>query len=107
MQRVTNDFTTSNEQRVSFNEKWATCEKLRLQNHLQQKILKIKIKSYGDEAKDFNDKAFPKVWSNYTCLAVILINFVFKKEENYYPQVFLKGCNILRVKRWLDLLLMT
>ena len=32
----------------------------------------------------------PKVGSNYTCLAVILINFVLMKDENYYLQVFLK-----------------
>lgn len=27
----------------------------------------------------------------YTCLAVILIDFVFKKDESYYPQVFEKN----------------
>ena len=33
----------------------------------------------------------PKVGSNYICLAVILIDFVLIKDENYYyPQVFLK-----------------
>ena len=26
------------------------------------------------------------------CLAVILINFVLKKDENYYPKGFLKEC---------------
>ena len=30
--------------------------------------------------------------SNYTCLVVTLTNFVLKKDENYYPQVFLKEC---------------
>ena len=33
--------------------------------------LKIKIKSYGDEAIDFYDEEIPKVGSNYTFLAVI------------------------------------
>ena len=28
--------------------------------------------------------------SNHTCLAVISLNCAFKKDENYYPQVFLK-----------------
>ena len=28
--------------------------------------------------------------SNYICVAVILIGFVLKKDENFYPQVFLK-----------------
>ena len=37
----------------------------------------------------------PKVYSNYTCLAVILINFVLKKDENYYLQVFLKECKYI------------
>ena len=30
--------------------------------------------------------------SNYTCLIVILTDFVLKKDENYYWQVFLKEC---------------
>ena len=32
----------------------------------------------------------PKVGSNYIFLAVTLIDFVVKKHENYYPQVFLR-----------------
>ena len=48
-----------------------------------------KVKSYGDEATDFHDKEMPKEDSNHTYLAVITIDFAFKK-ENYYPQVFLK-----------------
>ena len=31
----------------------------------------------------------PEIGSNYNCLAVILIGFVSKKDENYYLQVFL------------------
>ena len=42
----------------------------------------------------FNNE-IPKVDSNYTCLAVILINFVLKKDENYYLQVFLKECKYI------------
>ena len=34
----------------------------------------------------------PKVGCNHICLAVILIDFVHKKDENCYPQVFLKEC---------------
>ena len=33
-----------------------------------------------------------KLGSNQTCLAVIMINSVFKKDGNYYPQVFFKKC---------------
>ena len=55
-----------------------------------KKILKIKIKSYGDEARDFHDREIPKAGSNHTCLEVITIDSVYKKHENYYSQVFLK-----------------
>ena len=39
---------------------------------------KTKINSYGE---------MPKVGSHYICLAVMLIEFVLKKDENYYLQV--------------------
>ena len=32
-------------------------------------ILKIKIKSYGDEVTDFHNKEIPKMDSNHNCLA--------------------------------------
>ena len=44
-----------------------------------KKSLKNKIKCYGDESTDFHDKEVPKVGSNYTYLAVILIDFFFSK----------------------------
>ena len=55
-----------------------------------KKFLKSKISSYSDEITNFHKK--PKVGSNYPCLAVLLIDFVLKRDENYYPQVFLKKC---------------
>ena len=58
-----------------------------------KRILKIKIKSSGDEAEDFHNKEIPKVGSNYTFLAII--DFVHKKDENCYPKVFLKECNYI------------
>ena len=52
--------------------------------------MKIQIKYFGDDAKDFRDKKIPEVGSNYTCSAVILIDFVLKeKDEKYNLQVFL------------------
>ena len=48
-----------------------------------KKFLKTKVKPYGNEATDFHSKEMPKADSNYTCSAVILIGFVFKKVENY------------------------
>ena len=61
-------------------------------------FLKIRIKSYGDDVTDFYDKEIPKVDSNHTCLAVISLDSALKKEENYYPQVFLKSENTRRKK---------
>ena len=52
--------------------------------------MKTKVKSYGDDVKDFYDKEIPKVDSNYTCLEVIRSDSALKNDENYYPQVFLK-----------------
>ena len=55
-----------------------------------KKILKTKIKSHDDEVTDTYDKEIPKVASNHTCFAVICLDSAVKKDENYYPQVFLK-----------------
>ena len=55
-------------------------------------FLKTKIKSYDDEATDFYDKKIPNVDSNHTCLAVINLDSALKKDENYYPRVFLREC---------------
>ena len=54
--------------------------------------LKTKRKSHGDEVTDFYDKKIPKLDSNHTCLAVISLDSALKKDDNYYPQVFLKEC---------------
>ena len=37
-----------------------------------------------------------KVDSNHTCLAVISLDSALKKDENYYPQVFLKECKYIK-----------
>ena len=54
--------------------------------------LKTKIKSHGDKVTDFYDKRIPNLDSNYTCLAVISLDSALKKDDNYYPHVFLKEC---------------
>ena len=54
--------------------------------------MKTKIKSHGDEVTDFYDKKIPKVDSSHTCLAVISLDSALKKDDNYYPQVFLNEC---------------
>ena len=67
-----------------------------IQNNVSNKIFpKTKIKSYVDEAADFHDKEISKVGSDYACLAVTLIDFVLKKHENYYSQVFFKKCKYI------------
>ena len=50
----------------------------------KQEILKLKIKSHGDEVTDFYDKKIPKVDSKQTCLAVISLDSALKKDGNYY-----------------------
>ena len=57
-----------------------------------KKILKTKIKSYGDEATDFHDKKMPQVGSNHTYLAVISLYSALEKDKSYYLQEFLKEC---------------
>ena len=38
----------------------------------------------------FMTKKFQKVDSDYTCLALVSLDFALQKDENYYPQQFLK-----------------
>ena len=40
----------------------------------------------------FVKKENPNVDSSYPCFAVISLDYVLKKDENHYPQVFLKEC---------------
>ena len=51
--------------------------------------MKIKEKPWVDEVTDFHDKEIPNVDSNHTFLAVIILDSALKKDDNYYPQVFL------------------
>ena len=60
--------------------------------------MKTKIKSHGNGVTDFYDKKIPKVDSNYTCLAVINLDFILKKDGSYYLQVFLKECKYFEKK---------
>ena len=60
--------------------------------------MKTKIKSHGDEVTDFYNKKIPKLDSNHTCLALITMDSALKKDDNYYPQVFLKECKYMEKK---------
>ena len=61
-----------------------------------KKVLKTKRKSHCDEVTDFYNKEIPKLDSNYTCLAVISLNSALKRDENYYPQMFLRDCKYIK-----------
>ena len=41
----------------------------------------------------------PSAGSNRTCLGVITNNSSLKKDENYYPQYFLKKCKYIEKKK--------
>ena len=75
----------------------------------RKRFKETKIKSYSNEAKHLHDEEIPKVGCNYTCLVVILINFVLKKDENYCLQKFLKEFKYTKKEKKyeiLDILLM-
>ena len=63
-----------------------------------KRFLKTKLKSHGDEVADFYDKKIPELDSNHTCLEVISLDSLLKKDDNYYQQVFLNSVNTLRKK---------
>ena len=47
------------------------------------KKIKIKTRSYSDEATDFHERKVPEAGSNYICWSVTFID-VLKNSENYY-----------------------
>ena len=51
-------------------------------------FLKTKTRSYGHEATGFHDKEVPKVGSNYTCLAVILLDLFLKRMKIFIHKCF-------------------
>ena len=61
--------------------------------------LESKIKSHGDEVTDLYDEEITQLDSNRTCLAEISLDYALKKDDDYYPQVFLKECKYMRKKQ--------
>ena len=54
-----------------------------------EKNLKATVKSYsGKISKNFHNNKILKESCQFTCLSVILIDFVFRTGKNYYPQCF-------------------
>ena len=59
--------------------------------HSKPEYLKTKIKSYNRKFNtNFHNNKIPKEDSQCICLSVILIDSVYRKDKNYYPQVFLE-----------------
>ena len=57
------------------------------------KYAKNKIKSYNGKINtNFHNNKIPKEGFQCTYLSLILINLVYRKDKNYYPQVFLENC---------------
>ena len=55
------------------------------------KYLKTKIKSYNGKINtNFHNNKIPQEGSQCSCLSVMLIDSVYRKDESYYPQVFFK-----------------
>ena len=58
-----------------------------------KKYLRTKMKFYNGKINTiFHSNKIPKEGSQYLYLTVVLINSVYRKAENYYPQVFLEKC---------------
>ena len=74
-----------------------------------ENYIKTKIKSYNGKINtNFHNNKITKEGCQCICLSVILIDSVYKKKKNYYPQVILEECKyVAKKKRSLSLLLTT
>ena len=63
-----------------------------------KEFLKNKNKISWRWSTDIYDKKIPKLDSNDICLAVINLGSAVKKDDNYYPQMFLKECKYIEKK---------
>ena len=80
---------------MKFGKKLATLSEKNLTVNLytMNKYVKIKIKSYNGKINtNFHNNEIPKEGFQRTYLSLILINSVYRKDKNYYPQVFLEKC---------------
>ena len=58
-----------------------------------KKCLKTKVKSYNETISiNLHNNKITKEGSQCICLSVILIDSVYRKNKNYYSQVFLEEC---------------
>ena len=66
-----------------------------------EKYIKTKTKVYNKKINtDFLGNKMWKEGSEYICLSVFLLGSVYKKDKNYYPQVFLEECkHVIKEKK--------
>ena len=58
-----------------------------------EKYLKTKIKFYNEKINtNFHNNKIPKDDPQCICISVILVDSVYRKDKDYYPQVFLEEC---------------
>ena len=67
-------------------------ESLRKHNDILNKVSNSEEERIDSKPDFHNKEIHPKVGSNNACLTLILSDFVLEKDENYYPQVFLREC---------------
>ena len=87
---------------MKFVQKSATASKKKINSEpvYNEKYLRTKIKSCeGKINTNFHNNKIPKEGSKYICLSVILTNLVYKKDKNYYPEVFLGECKYVVKKK--------
>ena len=80
-----------------------------------EKHLKAKIKSYNGEINTilllsksiFDNNKIPKEGAQFICLAIILINSLFRTCNNYYPPVHQEECKyVVKEKKIPSIVLM-
>ena len=65
-----------------------------------KKYIKTKVKSYkGKINTNFHNNEISKEGSEFICESVILLDSVYKKDKNYYPQVLLEECKYVVKER--------
>ena len=75
---------------IKFGKKSATLSKKNLIINLHT-IKSIERESYNGKINTiFHDNKIPKEGSQYVCLLVILTDLVYRKDKDYYPQMFLE-----------------
>ena len=63
------------------------------------KYIKTKIRTYADSMlTNFHNNKIPKEKAPSKCLSIIMLDYVIRANEKYYPQTFLEECKYLQEK---------